>query len=156
MRWWVDHLLARDVKFDIIGMSCYRQDGEGNWPDTFNDLAARYPDHDLLVCEYSSRKQYVNDAMFNVPGKKGLGTFIWEPTRHKEAIFDQNGKNAGGGESNYYNTTAPTRRPATRPTSRATTRPATTFGGRRQNHGGRYDANDLIDVYPGLSKAYGN
>jgi arabinogalactan endo-1,4-beta-galactosidase len=162
VRWWVDHLLARDVQFDIIGLSCYRQDKEGDWPRTFNDLAARYPNLDVMVCEYSSRKQYVNDAMFNVPGKKGLGTFIWEPTRHKEAIFDQNGRNAGGGEAYYYNTTVPAGafpRPATRPTgaTRSTTRPNIAAGQfRRPRTGGRYDTNDLIDIYPRLAHQYGN
>ena len=91
MVFWMDQLLARGVQFDIIGMSCYRQDHEGDWQTTFNDLAKRYPNHQLLVAEYSARKRYVNDLMFNAPDQKGIGTFIWEPTRHKEAFFDQNG-----------------------------------------------------------------
>ncbi|MCP5904824.1 hypothetical protein NL378_29070, partial [Klebsiella pneumoniae] len=32
-----------------------------------------------------------------LPGKHGWGAFIWEPTRHQEAIFDQDGHNAGEG-----------------------------------------------------------
>jgi arabinogalactan endo-1,4-beta-galactosidase len=146
MRWWLDNLLARDVKFDIIGMSCYAQSKEGDWENNFNDLAKRYPQFDLLVCEYSSRKRYVNDLMFNTPDKKGLGTFIWEPTRHKEAIFDVSGHNAGGGDPYYFATTQPARRPTTFPT---------TFPVRFQNHGGRYDTNSYIDVYPQMAKDYG-
>ena len=154
MRHWVDHLLARDVKFDIIGLSCYRQDKEGDWPNTFNDLAQRYPDHDLMVCEYSARKQYINDAVWNVPDQKGLGSFIWEPTRHKEAIFDVNGQNAGGGEQYNYNTTVPSNRPATRPTTRPapTTSPSVR---RRRGNGGRYDTNWLIGLFSEMSRDYG-
>jgi beta-galactosidase/arabinogalactan endo-1,4-beta-galactosidase len=148
MRFWVDQLLARGVQFDIIGMSCYRQDEEGDWQRTFDDLATRYPDHQLLVAEYSARKRYVNDLMVNAPNHKGIGTFIWEPTRHKEAIFDKDGQNAGGGEPYDFETTAPSTRPivTTRPT--AATRP--------RSHGGRYDANELINLYPQMSRDYGN
>jgi arabinogalactan endo-1,4-beta-galactosidase len=146
MRWWMDNLLARDVKFDIIGMSCYAQAHEGDWKNNFDDLAKRYPQFDLLVCEYSSRKRYVNDLMWNTPDKKGLGTFIWEPTRHKEAIFDQDGHNTGGGDPYYFVATQPS---ATRPTTRPTTMRW------RIDRGGRYDTNAYIDVYPQMAKDYG-
>ena len=143
MRGWIDNLIARDVKFDVIGMSCYAQSKEGDWENNFDDLAKRYPQFDLLVCEYSARKRYVNDLMFNAPDKKGLGTFIWEPTRHKEAIFDNDGHNAGGGDPFYFTTTQPARQPATRP---AFPRP--------QHRGGRFDTNAYIDVYPQMAKDY--
>jgi arabinogalactan endo-1,4-beta-galactosidase len=146
MRWWMDNLLARDVKFDIIGMSCYAQAKEGDWENNFNDLARRYPQFHQLVCEYSSRKKYVNDLMYNTPDKKGLGTFIWEPTRHKEAIFDQDGHNAGGGDPYYF--------VATQPSTRATTFPTTMRW--HVNRGGRYDTNAYIDVYPQIAKEYTN
>jgi arabinogalactan endo-1,4-beta-galactosidase len=147
MIFWTDQLLARGVQFDIIGMSCYRQDQEGDWQRTFNDLATRYPQHQLLVAEYSARKRYVNDLMFNTPDHKGIGTFIWEPTRHKEAIFDQAGQNAGGGEPYNFETTAPTTRPTF--TTRPTTRPRMS-----RTHGGRYDTNWLIDLYTQMAKDY--
>ena len=148
MRWWLDNLIARDVKFDIIGMSCYAQAKEGDWENNFDDLAKRYPQFDLLVCEYSARKRYVNDLMFKVPDKKGLGSFIWEPTRHKEAIFDQDGHNTGGGDPYYF--------VATQPTTRPTTRPTTGMAAMRWriDRGGRYDTNAYIDVYPQMVKDY--
>ncbi|NUO80120.1 glycosyl hydrolase 53 family protein, partial [candidate division KSB1 bacterium] len=51
-RWFFDHLLAHDVKFDVIGLSFYPK-----WHGTFadlkhnlHDLASRYP-HDLVIVE---------------------------------------------------------------------------------------------------------
>ncbi len=102
---WLDNLLARDVQFDIIGMSCYAQAKEGDWKQNFDDLAMRYPHHDLVIAEYSARKEYLNELIYNAPNKMGLGTFIWEPTRHREALFDQNGNNAGGGQASNFVTT---------------------------------------------------
>jgi len=149
MRYFVDHLLARKVPFDIIGMSCYRQNQDGDWANNFQDLAKRYPDKDLLVCEYSSRKRLVNEAIHAVPDERGLGAFIWEPTRHKEAIFNVNGKNAGGGETNYFNTTVPSVRATTRP--RPTTQATQP---RRRNFGSRYDANEWMQVYLQIKHDY--
>jgi arabinogalactan endo-1,4-beta-galactosidase len=130
----MDNLIARGVSFDIIGMSCYDQRTPGDWKQNIDDLAARYPQYKLVVAEYSAHKREVNDLVFNAPAQQGLGTFIWEPTRWKEAIFDCNGRNAGERP-----------RPSTRPTT-ISTAPAT--------HGGRYDANALIDLYPQMAKAY--
>jgi hypothetical protein len=36
-------------------------------------------------------KQEANDIVFGLPQKKGFGTFIWEPTKYSEAIFDAQG-----------------------------------------------------------------
>jgi beta-galactosidase/arabinogalactan endo-1,4-beta-galactosidase len=33
VRWWMDNLLERGVKFDIIGLSCYQQSKEGDWKE---------------------------------------------------------------------------------------------------------------------------
>jgi arabinogalactan endo-1,4-beta-galactosidase len=145
VQWWMDNLLARGVEFDIIGTSNYAQAKEGDWKQTIDDLTKKYPKYDLLCAEYSARKRLVNDLFYNAPDKKGLGTFIWEPTRHKEAIFDQDGHNAGGGDPYYFVATQPS---ATRPT----TRPTITRW--RINHGGRYDTNAYIDVYPQMAKDY--
>ncbi len=173
---WLDNFIRRGTDFDIIGMSCYAQAQEGDWKNNFADLAKRYPDKGLLVLEYSARKRYINDLMFETPDKKGLGTFIWEPTRHREALFDKDGKNAGGGqESNFttdtginqgarvrtnsmaatnladgtVNTNSPgaiNRRLGTNETSRA--------AWRKQRFGGRYDVNDLINLYPQMAADY--
>jgi arabinogalactan endo-1,4-beta-galactosidase len=186
MRPWLDNLIQRGVQFDIIGMSCYAQAQEGDWKNNFDDLAKRYPDKGLLVVEYSARKRFINDLMFNPPDRKGLGTFIWEPTRHREALFDKDGKNAGGGQASNFttddginqgarlartNSISATNLPAGATT--ATNVAANTnspefiyrsFGTneaarsewRKHRFGGRYDVNKLMDLYPQMSKDYGN
>jgi arabinogalactan endo-1,4-beta-galactosidase len=178
VRPWLDNLIQRGVNFDIIGMSCYAQAKEGDWQTNFNDLAKRYPDKGLLVLEYSAQKRYINDLMFDTPDKKGLGTFIWEPTRHREALFDKDGKNAGGGQASNFTTDTGINQGAqlnTPPRPRTnflnqpfgsvtlttnqdgtitTNRPAR-FNFRNRN-GGRYDANNLFDLYPQMSKGYSN
>ena len=184
MRPWLDNLIQRGVPFDIIGMSCYAQAQEGDWKTNFDDLATRYPDKGLLVVEYSARKRFINDLMFNTPDRKGLGTFIWEPTRHREALFDQDGKNAGGGQASNFTTDdginqgarltranpiSATNLPvgATNATNvAANTNPPESvyrsFGTneaaraewRKRRFGGRYDVNELMDLYPQMSKDY--
>jgi arabinogalactan endo-1,4-beta-galactosidase len=175
MREWLDNFIQRGTDFDIIGMSCYAQAQEGDWQNNFADLAKRYPDKGLLVLEYSARKRYINDLMFNAPDKKGLGTFIWEPTRHREALFDKDGKNAGGGqESNFTADTGINqgwRTNSASPANLSTAAPSVTnsaefirrsFGTnasaraawRQQRFGGRYDANALFELYPQMAKDY--
>jgi len=175
---WLDNFVRRGVGFDLIGMSCYAQATEGDWKNNFADLAKRYPDQGLLVVEYSARKRYINDLMFNTPDNKGLGTFIWEPTRHREALFDKDGKNAGGGqESNFTTDTGVAQGARLRTNSITSTNFAETavntnsaesinrrFGTnetaraawRRQWFGGRYDANDLFNLYSQMARDYGN
>ena len=174
MREWIDNFLARGTEFDIIGMSCYAQAQEGDWKTNIDDLATRYTNHAIVVAEYSARKRFINDLVFNAPNQKGLGTFIWEPTRHREAIFDKDGRNAGGGQqSNFVNDeginqgarrrggTNELRRAGATPGTNVTARAAETnapanAGPRRRSHGGRYDTNELIDLYPEMARAYGN
>jgi len=183
---WIDNFVRRGTDFDIIGMSCYAQAQEGDWKTNFDDLATRYPDKGLLVVEYSARKRFINDLMFNTPNQKGLGTFIWEPTRHREALFDRDGKNAGGGQASNFttdeginqgarltrtNSISATNLPAgaTNATNVAAntnspefiyrrfgTNEAARAEWRKRRFGGRYDANELIDLYPQMSKDYGH
>jgi len=176
VRVWVDNFLARKTDFDIIGMSCYNEARPGDWKTNFDDLAVRYPNLSFVAMECSYQKRYLNDLIFNTPGEKGLGSFIWEPTRWREAIFDHNGRNAGNDMNNRPHLPAstlpladaadqPVYRPATPPrgeqnaavplaggpTSRAagaTTRP-------RLGNGGRYDTNSYILAYPEMARAYG-
>ena len=92
-RFFVDNMLARGVQFDIIGESYYPE-WHGTPADLKNnitDLAARYP-QDVIVVEYTKLKAEVNDAAFSLKGKHLKGTFIWEPLRYQETIFDQDGK----------------------------------------------------------------
>jgi arabinogalactan endo-1,4-beta-galactosidase len=126
---WLDNLIARGVQFDIIGLSCNSNGPAENWKTTFDDLADHYQQYGLIAAEYSYHKRALNDIVFNAPGGRGLGTFIWEPTRHHEAIFDQAEKNAGAPSS-----------PATRPAHRPRT--------------GRFDTNNLINLYPQMAKDY--
>lgn len=174
---WLDDFIQRGTKFDIIGMSCYAQAQEGDWKNNFDDLAKRYPNKGLLVLEYSARKRYINDLMFNTPDKEGLGTFIWEPTRHREALFDKDGKNAGGGQESNFTTDTGAAQGA-RPRQGAVSTTILVVGAgvntnspesisrrfgtnqadwaawRKQRFGGRYDANDFFNLYPQMAKDY--
>ncbi|HEX3357264.1 MAG TPA: glycosyl hydrolase 53 family protein [Tepidisphaeraceae bacterium] len=178
IRKWVDGFLDRKTEFDIIGMSCYNQGHEGDWETNFNDLATRYPKLSFVAMECSYQKRFLNDLIFKAPNEKGLGSFIWEPMRWREAIFDHNGVNAGNdmngrphlaastlpatGDPNQpvYRAAKPTGyanndpdlvTPATRPARAA----ATQQGNFRGRNGGRYDTNSYILAYPEMAKAYG-
>lgn len=131
VRWWFDNLLSRGVRFDVLGLSCNDTGSPERWKANFDDLATRYPQFGLIAAEYSYHKRELNDAVFSAPDHRGLGTFIWEPTRHHEAIFNAQ------------------REP------QATT-PATQPGvqGHRPR-AGRWDTNQLIDLYSEMAKAYG-
>jgi len=91
-RAWIDAMISRGVKFDLIGESYYPQ-WQGTLKqltDNLSDLSTRYT-QEIIVVEYSQYKRQVNDIVYNLGGKKGLGTFIWEPTSWGEAFFYPNG-----------------------------------------------------------------
>lgn len=125
VRQWLDKLIARGVRFDIIGLSCNDTGSPDRWKQNFDDLAVRYPQYGLIAAEYSYHKRELNDAVFNAPDRRGVGTFIWEPTRHHEAIFNPH---------DSHPTTAQT--PGHRPRA------------------GRFDTNDLIDLYSQMAKDF--
>ncbi|NJD09736.1 MAG: hypothetical protein FIB01_04580, partial [Gemmatimonadetes bacterium] len=91
-RFWLDNMLARGVKFDIIGISYYPR-----WHGTLEDLSANL--HDLVaryhkpvnVVEYSDFKREVHDIVFGLPGDLGRGTAIWEPLGWRSGLFDRQG-----------------------------------------------------------------
>lgn len=89
----LDNMLERKVPFDVIGLSYYPR-----WHGTLTDLRynvddlARQYGKDIIVVEYTQRKQEVNDIAFSVPGGLGKGTCIWEPLNTWERIFDKDGK----------------------------------------------------------------
>ncbi|HWB25834.1 MAG TPA: glycosyl hydrolase 53 family protein [Chitinophagaceae bacterium] len=91
-RSFIDSMLARHVKFDIIGESYYpRWHGTiQELRDNLNDLSRRYR-QDVLVAEYTEKKQEVNDIAFTLPRGDIEGTFIWEPLNTWEQIFDKQG-----------------------------------------------------------------
>jgi beta-galactosidase len=86
-RFWLDNMIARDVQFDLIGLSYYPR-----WHATLDDLKANL--HDLVdryglpvnVVEYSPFKAQVHEIVFGLPDGLGNGTAIWEPLR---SFFDE-------------------------------------------------------------------
>ena len=89
----LDNMLERQVPFDVIGLSYYPK-WHGSLADlryNVDDLAGQYG-KDIIVVEYTQRKQEVNDIAFSIAGGKGKGTCIWEPLNTWERIFDKDGK----------------------------------------------------------------
>jgi beta-galactosidase len=89
---WLDNMIARGVKFDIIGLSYYPR-----WHGTLDDLKSnlanlleRY-NKPLNVVEYSDFKREVNDIIFSLPGGMGKGSCIWEPLDWRSGLFDRSG-----------------------------------------------------------------
>ena len=159
VRAWVDNFLSRKTDFDIITMSCYAEANKGqDWKSNFNDLAVRYPKLKTMAQEYSSNKRALNDVIFNAPNEQGLGSFIWEPCRWMEAIFDKNGLNAGDQENNKPHLAAnpmpgaATQTAASQPATAPATQPGRGFG---RSRGGRYDTNAYALTYLEMAKAYG-
>ena len=90
---WLNAMFSRGVDCDIIGLSYYPR-WHGTLDDvnyTLNELIKRYNKY-VNVVEYSHKKKEVADIVFNLPGNKGTGTFIWEPLNTWESIFDKEGK----------------------------------------------------------------
>ena len=134
VRAWLDKLIARGVQFDIIGLSCNDTGSPDRWKENFDDLATRYPQHGLIAAEYSYHKRELNDAVFHAPDRRGIGTFIWEPTRHHEAIFSPH--RAKDGEKDEG------------------PKPGTVGVAGHRPRTGRFDTNDLIDLYPQMAKDF--
>jgi arabinogalactan endo-1,4-beta-galactosidase len=93
-RSFLDKALAQGVEFDIIGQSYYPK-WHGTLDDlraNLTDLAARYK-QDIIIVEYSvPNVRQINDIVHGLPSGKGLGTFIWEPTKWEgPALFDVKG-----------------------------------------------------------------
>lgn len=78
----------------IIGQSYYPK-----WHGTLHDLKANPADlaqrykQPIIVVEYSVPNIWeINEIVRGLPSGKGLGTFIWEPTKWRGgALFDQQG-----------------------------------------------------------------
>ncbi|MES1198254.1 MAG: beta-galactosidase GalA [Chitinophagaceae bacterium] len=89
----IDQMMARKVHFDVIGLSYYPKwhGTVDDLRDNMNDLLRRY-NKDLIVVEYSGKKEEVNKIAFELPNGKGKGTCIWEPISSWESIFDREGK----------------------------------------------------------------
>jgi len=149
---WTNALLQRGVAFDAVGFSCYQQEAEGDWERTFANFGKQFPDQRFFIAEYSSRKRYVNE----IARKYGaLGTYIWEPTRHQEAVFDQDGHNAGEGPKPNLLSQGINSAEAPGAAISAGATPVPAAAPRPRNHGGRYDANALLGEYRQLSREFG-
>jgi beta-galactosidase len=92
-KFFIDQMLERQVHFDVIGLSYYpRWHGTlDDLRDNLNDLIRRY-NKDVIVVEYSAKKEEVNKIVFGLPDGKGKGTCIWEPISTWESIFDKDGR----------------------------------------------------------------
>ncbi|MDR0750470.1 MAG: arabinogalactan endo-1,4-beta-galactosidase [Tannerellaceae bacterium] len=93
----LDKIISRDVKFDIIGQSYYPR-WHGTLDDlkaNLNDLAERYG-KPLIVVEYQDHALEVNEIVKDIPGRLGWGTFIWEATSPRwGSLFDEKGQTTG-------------------------------------------------------------
>ncbi|MBN1128408.1 MAG: glycosyl hydrolase 53 family protein [Chitinispirillaceae bacterium] len=88
--WLKDLNRAGVTRIDVYGLSYYEE-----WHGTAADLKKRVEEvaanHNVKIAlaEYSDNHRQINDIIFNLPGEKGLGTFVWEPTRWgDEKLFD--------------------------------------------------------------------
>lgn len=89
---WFNNMIARDVKFDIIGLSYYPR-----WHGTLADL--EYNIKDLInryhkpvnIVEYNWYKKGVNDLAFQLPETYQSGTFVWEPLHWQTDMADYQG-----------------------------------------------------------------
>ena len=89
----IDNMIKRGVQFDVIGESYYPKwhGTPDDLRDNLFDLVRRY-NKDIIVVEYSHKKEEVNRIAFELPNGKGKGTCIWEPLSTWEKIFDNDGK----------------------------------------------------------------
>src|SRR5687767_8370152 len=89
----IDNMQARGVPFDVIGESYYpKWHGTlDDLRDNLNNLVQKYG-KDVIVVEYSQKKDEVNKIAFELPDGKGKGTCIWEPLNTWEKVFDNLGK----------------------------------------------------------------
>lgn len=89
---WLNNMIARGVKFDIIGLSYYPR-----WHGTLHDLNFNLRDlikryhKPVNVVEYGTFAKEVNDIVFNLPDDMGKGTCIWEPLGRFGGMFDREG-----------------------------------------------------------------
>lgn len=86
----LENMIKRNVHFDVIGLSYYPK-----WHGTLDDLRDNMLDlyqrykKDMIIVEYSAKKEEVNKIGFETPGAKG--TCIWEPLSTWEKLFDEKG-----------------------------------------------------------------
>lgn len=93
---WLNKALEHNVSFDVLGLSAYEkwQGPSSQWQATLDSLAQTYTELDFSFVEYNPQRRLLNDIMINLPNKRGLGTFFWEPVlsgEWGESMFTQEG-----------------------------------------------------------------
>jgi arabinogalactan endo-1,4-beta-galactosidase len=94
---WIRNAQGQGVPFDVFADTCYvRYQGQpSGWQNTFTMLAATFPTLSFIIPEYGnetatspatpSTMRLANDIMFNLPGNRGLGAWIYEPEHPAQA-----------------------------------------------------------------------
>lgn len=80
---WVENAQDLDVRFDILGLSCYPayQGEPAGWKATFTELAERFPQLSFVVAEFGPEARSVIEMLSELPDNRGVGAFHWEPTQ---------------------------------------------------------------------------
>jgi arabinogalactan endo-1,4-beta-galactosidase len=77
------------VRIDAFGESCYQRyqgdpaspaRSQDTWRATLSGLAQRFPEIKLFAAEYGPAQREINDVVYELPNRQGLGTFNWQPT----------------------------------------------------------------------------
>ena len=88
---WIRSAQQQSVPFDVFADTAYvRWQGQpSSWQNTFTMLATAFPTLSFLIPEYGNEAatlpatpttmQIANDIMFNLPGNRGVGAWIYEP-----------------------------------------------------------------------------
>lgn len=89
---WYGKLKAGKVDYDFIGGSTYGTTNNGDdWREMFGNVVK--DGTPVLSLEYTSnRTVLINTVMNEMANQKGLGSFVWEPTRYDKPMFDRNGQ----------------------------------------------------------------
>jgi arabinogalactan endo-1,4-beta-galactosidase len=103
---WVDNAQARGVDFDVLGLSAYEafQGPSSAWRATLLGLAERFPALSFAIAEYNPQRRLLNDIMRELPDRRGLGTFFWEPTQSGswgQAMFTWQGNRASANAADF-------------------------------------------------------
>jgi beta-galactosidase/arabinogalactan endo-1,4-beta-galactosidase len=96
-RHFLDQALTNGVTFDVLGQSYYPEwhGTLGDLRTNLTDLVARYG-KPVMVVEYTAPNiREIHEIVLQLPGQKGQGACIWEPTRWGPgggALFDRQGR----------------------------------------------------------------
>jgi arabinogalactan endo-1,4-beta-galactosidase len=82
-RSWVRNAISHGVTFDILGLSCYTafQGAPSVWQATFQAMAAEFPALSFAIAEYNPDRTLANQMIHDLPSRRGVGAFLWEPTQ---------------------------------------------------------------------------